>query len=75
MHDEARTVGVGQEDGVEDLLVGEGRDGVALGGADAPVCGVGGEGGARDGGGVELDLVALFVVGGDDGLELVEIDF
>lgn len=82
VHDEARTVGVGQEDGVEDLLVREGRDGVALGGADAPACGVRGGRGARDGGGVaegavgvEFDLVALFVVGGDDGLELGKIDF
>lgn len=82
VHDEARTVGVSQQDGFEELLFGEGRDGVALGGADAPACGVGGGRGARDGGGifegtvgVEFDLVALFVVGGDDGLEVVKIDF
>lgn len=82
MHDEGRAVGVGQEDGFEDLLVREGRDGVALGGADAPACGIRGGRGADDGGavvegtvGVEFHLVALFVVGGDDGLELVEIDF
>ncbi len=53
-----------------------------LGGADAPVGRVGdrgaagaGGGGAERAGGVGLDLVALFVVGGDDGLEFGEVEF
>ena len=58
---------------MENVLAGDGRDGVALGGADAPVCGVGGGCGAGSGG-VGCELVALLVVGGDDGLEVGEID-
>lgn len=82
VHDVVRAVGVGQEDGLEDVLARDGRDGVALGGTDAPVGGVGGGGGAgSDGGGAEgagglgFDLVAFLVVGGDDGLEFREVDF
>lgn len=82
MHDESRAVGIGQQDGFENLLAGDRRYGMTLGGADAPVCGVGGPGGAGSGegcaegsGGVEFDLVALFVAGGDDGLELGEVNF
>ena len=37
VHDEVGTVGVAQQDGLENELAGDGRDGVALGGADAPV--------------------------------------
>ena len=55
---------------------------MALGGADAPICGVGcgsagdsGVGCAEVTSGVEFDLVALLVVGGDDGLEFGEVDF
>lgn len=82
VHDQGGTVGVGQQDRGADLLAGDGHDGVALGGADAPVGRVGGGGGAGSGGGgaqgagwVGFDLVALFVVGGDDGLEFGEVDF
>ncbi len=82
MHDVVRAVGVGQQDGFEDLLARDGRDGVPLGGADAPVGWVGGRGaagagggGAEGTGGVGLDLVALFVVGGDDGLQFGEVEF
>ena len=83
VHDETRTVGIGQQDGYEHLLVRERRDGMSLRGADAPVCRVRGGRGACSGGGfvvqgaggVGFDLVALFVVGGDDGLEVGEIDF
>ena len=82
MHDEIRTVGVGQEDGFENLLVGDCRYGMALAGADAPVCGGEGRGAAAFGGvgalgssGVAFEYVALFVVGGDDGLEFGEVDF
>ena len=64
------------------MLAGDGRDGVALGGADAPIFGFGGGGGADAGGGgaerpggVGFDLVALFVVGCDDGSEFCEVDF
>ena len=42
MHDVVRTVGVGQQDRGEDLLASDGRDGVALVGADAPIGGVSG---------------------------------
>lgn len=73
VHDEARAVGVGQQDGLENVLARDGRDGVALGGADAPVGRVRGRGGGP--GGVGLDLVALLVVGGDDGVESGEADF
>ena len=55
---------------------------MALAGADAPVCGVEGRGAATFGGVVALgtswvtfELVALFAVGGDDGLEFGEVDF
>ena len=82
MHDEIRTVGIGQEDGFENLFVGDCRYGVALTGPDAPVCGVEGRGGAGFGGVgalgtsvVPFELVALFVVGRDDGLEFGEVDF
>lgn len=75
MHDIVRTVGVGQQDGFENVLAGDGRDGMALGGADAPIFGFGGGGGAERPGGVGFDLVALFVVGGDDGSEFGEVDF
>lgn len=74
MDDEVRTVGIGQQDGCEDLLAGDGRDGMALGGADAPVFGVRERAGAGAGG-VGFDLVALFVVCGDDGLDFGEVDF
>lgn len=81
VHDVVWTVGVGQQDRGEDVLTGDGRDRVALGGADAPVGGVRGRGrgrlgggGAEGAGGVGFDLVALFVVGGDDGLEFGEVD-
>ena len=48
-----------------------------MGGTDAPIRGVGGgSGGCAEGaGGVIFKFVALFVVGGDDGLEFVEVDF
>lgn len=82
VHDEFGTVDVGEQDRLEYVLVGDGHYGVALRGADAPVGRVGGRGGAGSGGGgaegpggVGLDLVALFVVGGDDGLEFRELDF
>lgn len=81
VHDVGRTVGVGQQDGFEDLLRQDRRKGVTLAGADAPVGGVGvggaagsGGGGAEGAAGVRGDLVALFVVGGDDGLEFREVD-
>lgn len=74
VHDEARTIGIGQQDRGEDLLARDRRYGMALSGTDAPVRGVGGRVGAGPGG-VGFDLVALFVVGGDDGLEPGEIDF
>ena len=55
---------------------------MALGGADAPHFGVGGRGAAGSSGGcaeetrgVGFDLVALFVVGCDYGLEFGEVDF
>ena len=72
--DGIRTVGVVQEDGFKDALADDGGDGVALGGADAPVGGVREVGGVG-GGGVGLDLVALLVVGGDDGVKFIEVDF
>lgn len=82
MHDEIRTVSIGQEDGFENLLVGDCRYRVALAGADTPVCSVGERGAAGFGGvgalgtsGVAFELVALFVVGRDDGLEFGEVDF
>ena len=81
MHDESRTIRVGRQDGFENQLAGDGGDGVALGGADAPTrgargeCGAGfGDGGAEGAGGVVFEFVALFVVGGDDGLEFGEVD-
>ena len=75
VHDEVGTVGVGREDGFEDVLAGDCGDGMALGGADAPIfCGLGGGGGLVGTGGVGFELVALFVVGGDDGLEGGEVD-
>lgn len=82
MHNEIRTVRVGEQDGFEYLLTGDRRYGMALGGADAPVFGseYGGAGGPGGGcaegtSGVGFDLVALFVVGGDDGLEFREVNF
>ena len=75
MHDEVGTVGVGREDWFEDVLVGDCGDGMALGGADAPIFrGLGGGEAAVGAGGVGFELVALFVVGGDDGLEGGEIN-
>ena len=82
MHDEIRTVGIGQEDGFKNLLVGDGCYRVALAGADAPVrCGEG-RGAAAScwvgmlgTSGVAIEFIALFVVGGDDGLEFGEVDF
>ena len=76
VYDEVGTVGVGREDGFKDVLAGDCGDGVALGGADAPVFrGLGGGGGVVRVCGVGFELVALFVVGGDDGFEGGEVDF
>ena len=74
VHDEARAIGIGQQDRGEDLLARDRRYGMALSGADAPERGVEGRRGAGPGG-VGFDLVAFFVVGGDDGLEPGEINF
>lgn len=79
MHDVIRTVRIGQQYRFENPLTRDCRYGMALGGADVPIfalgCGRDGGFGAEGTSGVGFDLVALFVIGGDDGLEFGEVDF